>query len=250
MRAIGIIGYHHTGKTTLATFIINQLSQRGLRVSSIKDIHNEAYRADTENSNSWKHTQAGARQVYAKGLQDGALILTPPPDLKGILPLLDADWLVIEGLRDAAVPKIVCAQSEDQLEELIDPTCIGISGIIADRLESYRGLPVFCLQKSGDALMNTILQRCFPILPQSDPECCSACGRTCLQMAQDILAGNARREDCVLDGDKDLRLWVNGREVVIVPFVQHLIRDTVRALTSNLKGVDCHAPVRIEIKGK
>lgn len=250
MNAIGIIGYHHTGKTTLATYIIDQLTQRGLRVSSIKDIHNAAYHADNENSNSWKHAQAGARQVYAKGLHDGALILTPPPDLKGILPLLDADWLVIEGLRNAAVPKLVCARSEDELDELIDPTCIGISGIIADRLESYKGIPVFCLQKSGDALMNTILQRSFPILPQSDPDCCSACGKSCLQMAQDILASTSKRDDCVLDGKADLRLWVGGREVVIVPFVQHLIRDTVRALTGNLKGVDSDAPIRLEIKGK
>lgn len=250
MKAIGIIGYHHTGKTTLATYVIEQLIQRGYKVASIKDIHNEAYYADTENSNSWKHARAGASPVYAKGIHDGALIITPPPDLYGILPLLDADWLVIEGMKDAAVPKIVCAASEDQLDELIDPTTIGISGIIADRLDTYRDLPVFCLQKSGDALINTILERCFTILPQSDPECCSACGKTCRQMAADILAGASQREDCVLDGDRDLRLWVGGREVVIVPFVQNLLRDSVRALVGNLKGVDPDAPIRLEIKGK
>ncbi len=248
MKAIGIIGYHHTGKTTFATHLISALTLRGLKVASIKDIHNEAYRADTEGSNSWKHAQAGARQVYAKGTVDGALIFNPPPDLKGILPLLEADWLVIEGMKHAAVPKIVCATSEAQLDELIDGTCIGISGPIADRLQEYRGLPVFCLEKHSVALLDTVLKRCFAILPQSDPHCCSACGKDCYQMAVDIISGSAHREDCVLDGDRELRLWVADREITIVPFVQHLIRDSIRALVGNLKGVDASAAIRVEIK--
>jgi molybdopterin-guanine dinucleotide biosynthesis protein B len=250
MKAIGIIGYHHTGKTTLATHLIAALVDRGMRVSSIKDIHNDAYRADTESSNSWKHARAGAHQVFAKGLHDSALIITPPPDLKGILPFLDCDWLVIEGMKDAAVPKIVCAQSEEQLEELIDATCIGISGPIASRMKDYRSLPVFCLEKDSDALLDTVLRHCFPILPQSDPQCCSACGKTCHQMAADILSGVSSREDCVLDGKPELRLWVNGREVTIVPFVQNIIRDSVRALVGNLKGVDADGSIRLEITGK
>lgn len=247
MKAIGIIGYHHTGKTTLATALISALKARGYQVSSLKDIHSDAYRADSEGSNSWKHAQAGASRVLARGTVDSALVITPSPSLPEALPLLTADWLVIEGMKHAAVPKLVCADTEQHLEELVDDTCIGISGRIADKLESWRGLPVFCLQKHMEALMQTVLERCFPILPQSDPECCMACGKDCHTMAADILQGRAWREDCVLDGAKDLRLYVGNREIVIVPFVQKLLRDNIVSFINNLKGIDPDAPIKIEI---
>jgi len=166
MKALGIIGYHHTGKTTLATFIISRLWEKGFKVNSIKDIHNEAYRADVEGSNSWKHAKAGASRVLAIGTKDAALVMTPQPDLKSALPLFDCDWLIIEGMKHAAVPKIVCAVSEDQLEELVDDSCIGISGPIATSMSHYKGLPCFCLQRDAVLLMDTVLAKAFPILPQ------------------------------------------------------------------------------------
>ncbi|MDZ4182235.1 MAG: molybdopterin-guanine dinucleotide biosynthesis protein B [Candidatus Cloacimonadaceae bacterium] len=248
MKALGIVGYHHTGKTTLATAIIKELSRRGYKVASIKDIHNEAYRADSEGSNSWKHAQAGAGQVFARGVHDSALILTPSPELKEILPLLTADWLIVEGMKQAALPKIVCAESTAQLDELLDDSAIGISGWIASDLRSYKNLPVWCLEKNLDAMMDDIISKTFDILPQSDPECCSACGKTCMGMAADIVMGRSRREDCVLDGQKELRLYINDREIVIVPFVQDLLKDVVCAMTDKLKGIDPGGNIRIEIK--
>ncbi|MDP3114798.1 MAG: molybdopterin-guanine dinucleotide biosynthesis protein B [Candidatus Cloacimonadaceae bacterium] len=248
MKAIGIVGYHHTGKTTMAVAVIRELTQRGYKVASIKDIHNESYRADSEGSNSWKHAKAGATQVFARGLQDSALILTPSPDLKDIIPLLTADFLVIEGMKHAALPKIVCAETTGQLDELIDETTIGISGKIASELESYHNLPVYCLQNNLEQLINDILTKTFEILPQSDPDCCSACGKSCFDLAADIVQGRAKREDCVLDGKKRLRLYVNDREIVIVPFVQNMLKDVISAMTDNLNGIDPSGTIRIEIK--
>lgn len=248
MKAIGIVGYHHTGKTTLAVALIQALTQRGFQVASIKDIHAGEYRADKEGSNSWKHAAAGATQVFARGLHDGALILTPAPDLQQMLALLKADWLIIEGLRDAAVPKIVCAASTGQADELIDDTVFALSGPISESMESYRSLPVFCLQKRFPELLDTVLRKAFDILPQSDPECCSACGRTCYQMAGEIVSGRKERSDCVLDGQPALCLEVGGKPISIVPFVQKLLRDSILAFVDNLKDVDPRADVRIEIK--
>ncbi len=248
MKAIGISGYHHTGKTTLAVALIRALTARGLKVASIKDIHSEAYRADKEGSNSWKHAQAGAGQVFARGLRDGALILNPAPDFRQMLSLLKADFLVVEGLREAALPRIVCAENTAQLDELVDDTVFAISGKIAADLESYRGLPVFCLARRESELVDLVLAKAFEILPQSDPDCCSACGKSCRQMAADIVQGRARREDCVLDGQNSLTLKVGGEPVVIVPFVQNLLRDSILAFIGNLKGIDPAADIQIELR--
>lgn len=256
MKAIAIIGYHHTGKTTAAVALISALKARGYKVASIKDIHSEAYRADKEGSNSAKHAAAGSSAVFARGLYDSALILPRSqkpdgsyiqPDLAEIISYLKADWLVIEGMKDAPVPKIVCAETTEQLDELIDETTIGISGLIAGELESYKELPVFCLHKQHDAFVETVLRRSFEILPCSPPECCSACGKDCYQMACDIVQGRAKRNACVQDNAKELILKIAGEELAIVPFVQKLLKDSILSFVHNLKGVDKAGSIEISI---
>lgn len=248
MKAIGVIGYHHTGKTTLVTAIIAELKQRGFRVVSIKDIHSEAYRADTDGKNTALHAKAGSEAVFAKGLYDSALLFPRSLELKEMLSYLKADFLVIEGMKNAPIPKLVCAKDTAQLDELIDGTCIGISGLIADNLSAYSGLPVFCLQKDLDALIDTVLSKSFDVLPMSEPECCSACGFTCNQMAIRIVQGKAKRSDCVLDNAPDLKLMIGEEQVTLVPFVQKVLKDVIVSLVDNLKDIDPQGKIHIEIK--
>ncbi len=248
MKALAVIGYHRTGKTTLVTTLISELVKRGHTVVSFKDIHSEAYRADTEGKNTNLHLQAGSQAVFAKGLYDSALVFPKSLELKEVIPLLNADYLIIEGLKTAPVPKLVCAESTEQLDELLDDTCFGISGLISDKLSVYGKLPVFCLQKSLNNLMDYVLSHAFEILPISDPECCSACGKSCYQMAEDIVQGRAQRSDCILDAAPELQLKVGGQEVVIVPFVQKLLKDTLMAFVDNLKGVDKDSEIELRIK--
>ena len=248
MKAIAVIGYHHTGKTTAVCAIISALKARGFSVSSIKDIHAQSYRADSEGSNSAKHAAAGSEAVWARGLQDNALVIPGRINLADMIAHLSSDYLIIEGMKDAPVPKIVCAETEAQLDELIDETTIGISGIISDRIESYRGLPVFCLARNPEAMIQTVLERSFPILPASEPDCCSACGKDCYAMAADIVQGRALRSACVQDSHQEMLLRVNGQEIAIVPFVQKLLKDSILSFVHNLKGVDKDGTIEIKIE--
>ncbi|MDD4222977.1 MAG: molybdopterin-guanine dinucleotide biosynthesis protein MobB [Candidatus Cloacimonetes bacterium] len=248
MKAIGIIGYHHTGKTTLAAALITALAQKGFQVASIKDIHNEDYCADKKGSNSWTHARAGASQVFARGLQDAALILNSPPDLPRMLSLVSAEWLIIEGLKDAAVPKIVCANDTSQADELVDDTAIALCGRISAQTGNYKGLPVFALEQQLPELIELSLDKAFEILPHSDPDCCSACGKSCYQMAGDIVQGRSQRSDCVLDHQNSLDLAIGGQPLTIVPFVQNLLRDIILAFAANLKGIDPSQDIDIKIR--
>ncbi|HNQ44727.1 MAG TPA: molybdopterin-guanine dinucleotide biosynthesis protein MobB, partial [Candidatus Cloacimonadota bacterium] len=169
-------------------------------------------------------------------------------ELAEMLRFIEADFLIIEGMKDAPVPKLVCAETTAQLDELIDDTCIGVSGLIADTIPSYRSLKVYCLQKELNELVDHVLDRVFDVLPMADPECCSACGASCGQMAADIVQGRKIRQDCLLDAGRDVILQADGQEIVIVPFVQQLLRDTLRALTKNLKGVNPEAELTLTIK--
>ncbi len=247
MKALGIIGYHHTGKTTLACAIISALKEKGFRVVSIKDIHSEAYRADTDGKNTSLHAKAGSEAVFAKGIYDSALIFPRSLDLKEIVSLLKADFLIIEGMKQAPIPKLVCAKDTAQLDELIDDTCIGISGLIAGEISQYHDLPVFCLQKDMDNLLSTILDKSFDILPLSEPECCSKCGYSCNEMAGRIVQGTSQRSDCVLDNKAELKLIVGEQEIVIVPFVQKMLKDVILSMVDNLKGIPDSGTIKLEI---
>ena len=250
MKAIGIIGYHHTGKTTAACALISALKRRGYTVSSIKDIHDERFYADKAGSNSDKHAKAGSSFVLAKGLHDSALIFPENIDYSQALKYFNTDFLVIEGMKNAPVPKIVCAETEAQLDELLDETAIGISGPIADRLRSYRDLPVFCLQQQLDEFVSLCVEKAFPALPDVDPDCCSACGKTCYELACAIIQGKATRVDCILDSQEKLELRVNGKPIRIVPFVQNLLRDSILSFVKNLKDIDPDGTIDIHISAR
>ena len=62
MKIVGIVGWKDSGKTTIATKIINKLSSNNFRVASIKHAHHE-FDIDHENTDSFKHRLAGASQV-------------------------------------------------------------------------------------------------------------------------------------------------------------------------------------------
>jgi len=51
-----------------------------------------------------------------------------------------------------------------------------------------------------------------------------------------------------LDQQNSIRVLVGGKPLVLVPFVQKLLQDTVLAFMSNLKNVDPTQPIHIEIK--
>jgi molybdopterin-guanine dinucleotide biosynthesis adapter protein len=248
LKAFAVIGYHHTGKTTLVTELIQSLTAKGFRVATIKDIHSDQYHADTEGKNSWKHLQAGSQMTFARGLHDSALIFPQPLSLKEMAALLTCDYLIIEGMKQAPVPKILCADSTEHLEELYDDTVIAVTGRIAAQYPDWQEPPLFDLEKDIAKLTGLVLDKVFDLLPDSDPACCRACGLSCYEMAAAILKGERRRSDCMTDTPQQLSLSIDGRPVTLVPFVQNLLKDIVLSFMGNLKDTDPKGNLILEIK--
>lgn len=248
MKAIAVVGYHHTGKTSIVTSLVKALTARGLKVATIKDIHSEKYRADTEGKNTALHIAAGSVQTFARGLYDSAMIYPRPLSLQEILPHIEADFLVVEGMKDAALPKIVCAVDTDQLDELVDDTTLAIGGVISDELKQYKDLDIFHFERDSERICQLVLDKSFRILPMAEPECCSRCGSSCFQMAGDIVQGRRSRDECVMDSSQSITLEVAGQEVSIVPFVQDILQDTILAVLKNLKDTDISKEIKIHIR--
>ncbi len=111
MKVVSFAGYSGSGKTTLVEQVIAQLAARGLSVSAIKHAHH-GFDIDQPGDDSWRHRQAGAREVLVASDQRLALMreFAPheAPDVHGLLARLDwqVDWVVVEGFKASDLPRI------------------------------------------------------------------------------------------------------------------------------------------------
>lgn len=104
-----ISGYKNSGKTTLITKLIPELTKRGYKVAVIKhDGHD--FESDVPGTDSYRHQKAGAyaTAVFSKnrilitkecsGIDERQLINAFP----------EADIILIEGLKNSSYEKYVC----------------------------------------------------------------------------------------------------------------------------------------------
>lgn len=110
MKIIGITGWKNSGKTTLVTRLVAELSARGLRVSTVKHAHHNCD-VDQPGRDSYQHREAGAQEVLLASGSRWALMHElrdePEPELDALLPkLAPVDLVVVEGFKLAGHPKI------------------------------------------------------------------------------------------------------------------------------------------------
>ncbi|WP_405303535.1 molybdopterin-guanine dinucleotide biosynthesis protein B [Methanobrevibacter sp.] len=109
MKIASIVGKKNTGKTSLTVKVIAELTRRGYNVASIKHSHH-SIEMDKENTDTWKHKQAGANLVVGVG-STTFFNARKEHDLNRILYLLkhfdDFDFVIIEGYKSYNYPKII-----------------------------------------------------------------------------------------------------------------------------------------------
>lgn len=109
MKIVSIVGKKNTGKTSLTVKVIEELTRRGYNVASIKHSHH-SIEMDKENTDTWKHKQAGANLVVGVG-STTFFNAQKEHDLNRILFLLkhfdDFDFVIIEGYKSYNYPKII-----------------------------------------------------------------------------------------------------------------------------------------------
>lgn len=103
MRILGIAGWSGSGKTTLIEKLIPALVARGVSVSTVKHAHH-AFDIDLPGKDSWRHRQAGAREVLIASNARFALLhenlTATEPDLFVLLRrLAPVDLVLVEGFK-------------------------------------------------------------------------------------------------------------------------------------------------------
>ena len=109
-RVVCFCGASGVGKTTLIEQLIAALKARGQRVSVIKHAH-KRFDIDRPGKDSHRHREAGASEVLLASAQRLALLrefeVEGLPSLAQLLAeLAPVDWVLVEGFKHAAWPKI------------------------------------------------------------------------------------------------------------------------------------------------
>jgi len=147
---VGITGWKNSGKTTLVTRVVSELTHRGYSVSTVKHAHH-AFDVDHPGTDSFRHREAGAIEVALVSGYRWVLMHENQPDedepgLGDFLPrMAPRDIIVVEGYKRENFPKIevrrTAARKHDPLA-LTDPTVIAIA---ADHPVKDTDKPVFDL---------------------------------------------------------------------------------------------------------
>jgi molybdopterin-guanine dinucleotide biosynthesis protein B len=221
MRAVGVVGFKNSGKTTVAVELAEALVDRGLKVAAIKFSHHPL---DKKGTDTWKLTQA-CGQAVGLTLESGAFFWNGVRYLDQIIPLLDADFLVIEGGKSTKRwPRIAILRDLSEEEELVDDLVIATTGDVASGKVRH-------ISDVG-ALADLAMSRGF-LLPGLD---CGGCGISdCAALASLIVAGKAAPEDCISQTG-ELTIEINGAPIAMNPFVARMMRATLTGMLSELKG--------------
>lgn len=155
MKVIGFSGYSGAGKTTLIERLIVCLRQEGQRVSVVKHAHH-AFDIDQEGKDSWRHRQAGAFEIVIASDRRLAKIreyeTTVDPTVHDLLAELgDCDWALVEGFRNAALPKIEIwrAANGKPVQYPDDPNMVAVCTDDFDSLPIPTALPLLDLDDAG-----------------------------------------------------------------------------------------------------
>jgi len=130
-KVIGVIGWQNSGKTTLVVELVKHLTAEGFNVSTVKHAHH-AFDIDKPGKDSFKHREAGAREVMVASDTRWALMRELQNETQLSLPDLvarmdDADIILAEGFKSGHHPKIeVWRDPETELLALSDPNIIAV----------------------------------------------------------------------------------------------------------------------------
>jgi molybdopterin-guanine dinucleotide biosynthesis protein B len=111
---LGFYGYHNSGKTALIEKLLKELTLRGYRVATVKNIPHE-FSIDTEGKDTWRHMKSGACTVVMSSLNETAFLFDRRMDLDEITSMLSGyDIILVEGNKKAPIPKIAVGDIKEE----------------------------------------------------------------------------------------------------------------------------------------
>ena len=259
--AIAVLGYKESGKTFVVESIVKEAKRRGINVATAKHISKHGFRMDKPGKDTWRHSEAGARQVIAVSDIEITVIYRQSGEHLSVERLKDlvsdADILILEGfsyltLKNREVGKVICVrniQEYSAFKEEAEGEIIAFYSL-RHQTEEIEGDIHSVVQKVLEYIKKK--KKVYEIAKSLPGLDCGKCGyKTCLDMAEAIYKGEAMLSDCnVLIVEPKLRtkIKVGDNKVPIQPFVSEIIGKTILAMVSTLKGVKIRGDERVKIE--
>lgn len=233
MKIVSIVGNKNSGKTSLTTKLIRELTKRGYNVASVKHSHHNI-EMDKPNTDTWRHKQAGANLVVGIG-STTFFNVKEEYDLNRILYLIkhlgNFDFVIIEGFKKYNYPKIATSP------EIVDEYTIKEVNSFEADYEMINELADLIEEKGHDIVDTLFLNTCG----HNNGE----------EIAHEIRNGNIKTDE--LD-DVHSYLSVNDKVIGLNRFVSDYIKQTLVGIINSLHtkeyGVDTVDKIEVLINDK
>ena len=211
---VSFIGWHNSGKTTLASQVVRHLHKRGYRVAVIKSTKEHNIGRDQEGTDTEIYRRNGAAGVML--VAPDQMLLRTPGQGKNLTTLVhryfaDADIVIAEGFKHARRIAKVEVNRDGEGKELLRDQVSGVIAVASDR--RLVGDYVFRLDESRE--LADFLEKRF-------------------------LAGEVVPER--------VSLLVDGKKIILKDFVQDILANTVAGLVSSLKATDKAETIELRIQ--
>lgn len=143
----GVTGWKNSGKTTLVSRLVAEITSRGFCVSTVKHAHHN-FDIDQKGRDSYAHREAGAQEVALVSGRRWALMHElrgdEEPSLEEVLAKLSpCDLVIVEGYKRETHPKIEARRVGANSDRPLAPDDPSIVAIACDTALVGEALPVF-----------------------------------------------------------------------------------------------------------
>ncbi len=248
MKILSVCGITKSGKTTTIEEIIKELTKRGYKVGSVKEIHFEQFKIDFEGSNTDRHKDAGSKLVVARGINETDILFQENLSIEKIISFYDKtfDYLILEGVTDAFVPVVVTSHGVDDANQKWSDYTVALSGVYSEQVESFNGKPAISALQDIERLVDLIEAKTFEQLPYMPKECCNACGYSCETFALELLNNRKSETDCKIL-NPTITVTIGETQLKLAPFVQNIVKNSVLSVIKELDGYSDTQSIKIEI---
>ena len=225
---VAVVGSSNSGKTTAIEAIIKGLTKKGYTVATAKRIPEPEFTIDTQGKDTWRHVKAGANTVLSVAPNELTTIKKVDTKKYVLTQLIaefpdQVDIIIIEGFKslvgeDMTIPKIVATKTLAETSEALEryKNIIAFIGYIPDQ-KVQTEIPFVDTLNEPEKLVELVNKKVAVLVERKQK----------------------REEKITIEIDEEI-LPLGG-------FVQDIIRNSVLAMVSSLKGVKIKGEEKVSI---
>ena len=225
---VAVIGTSNSGKTSAIEVIIKGIIKKGYTVATVKHIPEEEFTIDTPGKDTWRFIQAGANIVLSVApkeitrIKKNKIKKNTLEKIIGEIPD-EIDVIIIEGFKklienNVTIPKIVATKNNQEIIDAVDryKNIIAIVGSNQENIKDTK-IPFFNTLNDKEKFINYVLKQISVLIERKKKR------------------------------NQKITIKINEEILPLGRFVQDIIRNSVLAMITSLKGVKIKGEEKVSI---